>query len=100
MSKERNTTLDEDTLDNLGQSLAGDSWHPGGPECPPEDDWVGTAEGSVPDDIALACISHAAQCDVCGVLLKRAAEEATQRREVTQRDFLLARMRMQRLMAR
>lgn len=49
-----------------------------GTDCPPEQTWPNLAAGLIREDQAVRYVSHAAQCDWCGPLLKESMEELVQ----------------------
>ena len=48
-----------------------------GNECPRDVDWTGVAAGLAPEAKTQELMTHAAQCDHCGPLLRRAADTLT-----------------------
>src|SRR5207244_2697504 len=62
---------------------------PPGPTCPPTADWLEVVAGLLPETRTRELMTHAAQCDHCGPLLRSAAETLSS--ETTQNeDELLA----------
>ena len=76
---------------------------PDGAGCPKDADWLHVAAGLVPETKARQLMSHAAQCDRCGPLLRSAAEtlsdETTPNEESTLASLSSARPDWQRNLA-
>jgi CHAT domain-containing protein/tetratricopeptide (TPR) repeat protein len=74
-----------------------------GNRCPEDVDWMRVAAGLVPKARAREVLSHAAQCDYCGPLLRKAAEtlsdETTGTEESTIADLKSSRLEWQRVIA-
>jgi tetratricopeptide (TPR) repeat protein len=59
-----------------------------GSECPAEDAWVRLAAGVMTQEEMGPYVTHAAQCDWCGPLLKQAMEDLTQAATAEEQDAL------------
>src|SRR5580700_633674 len=49
-----------------------------GPDCPAEEIWPRLAVGPIKEEAAARLVSHAAECDFCGPLLKDLMEDLAQ----------------------
>jgi CHAT domain-containing protein/tetratricopeptide (TPR) repeat protein len=67
---------------DVGDGLSGDQGRPEGPkrgrDCPADETWPSLAAGLMSEEEAARYVTHAAQCDWCGLLLKESMEDLAQ----------------------
>lgn len=76
-------------VDRILASLRSSSVAARGMECPAEEIWMNVALGMANEEDADSALSHASQCDYCGPILRRVAEDFSEQNSLEE-DSILA----------